>query len=196
MEDEERQGLLSPSAIPSSGGAGQDTTSDFDGAADNRDQKAVDAVENLYLVVVVTAITMFLTLCVEVINCFTANAIPLWVMFMFLWMGHFAIGVVVFQSVKYMLQSMISKNNRERFSQKWHQANERRIPVVQFVVYHVAWILGISFSLICGEIIVYLAVTNTVPMYAAFIIPYFIIGIALSNSLVCRYNPLHCICEC
>jgi hypothetical protein len=168
------------------GGITLEAASEIGDGIDVRDKHVADAVENLYLVVVICAVALFAALCVEVINCFVPGSMPTWTLFLFLWVGHFVLLIVLFQSVKHMLHAMISKSTRERFSQKWHQANERRIPLIQYAVYHIGWIFGLSFALVITEIIAYLAVVGVIPAYAAFIIPYIIIGGALSNSLVCR----------
>ena len=75
-------------------------------------------------------------------------------------------------------------------TQRWHQSNERRIPLIQFVMYHLAWIFGLSFVFVVDEILVYLYYQNLAPSYS-FLVPFYIVtGIAISNSLVCRSTAL------
>ena len=174
--DEERQSLLHADG----------SLSEISQHQSKRDKSAAEAVINLHQIVVVMALCYLGVSCVITVNTFVSNTFPSWVIFLLIWLGHAAIFFICFYSIRLMLQSMIAKNNRERFTQRWHQANEKRIPLLQFAIYHISWIFFLSIALIVFEILSYLAIIGVSQQYAIFVIPYVIIGISLSNSLVCR----------
>lgn len=181
--DEENQGLLEDANVPNNANL---FSSDNDVGIVGRDKMAAAAVQSLLYIVVIAAVTIISVLIVEIANAFTRDSVPIWVPFLIFWIGHIVVGGTIYQSIRYMLQAMVSKSNRERFSQKWHQANERRIPLIQFTVFNLAWIFGLSFALVIAEVLALLACLNIVPVVCAFIIPYVIVSIAISNSLLCR----------
>jgi hypothetical protein len=85
-----------------------------------------------------------------------------------------------------VLKSLVAKNEQERQTARWHQANEKRIPLIQFLMYNLSWILGISAVLVVVEILVYLETYGYVPTYSFLVPIYIVIGFALLSALICR----------
>jgi hypothetical protein len=156
-----------------------------------RDQFAMNAVSGLYQIIVVVAFAIIIAIILLFTSEFVPGVIPTWSIFLVVWLGHLSIFFVVASSIRLLLLSMLSKNDRERQSQRWHQANERRIPLLQFAIYHFMWILGLSTVLIVFEVLIYLSIIGTVSVASVFVIPYIIIGIAISNALICRFGSIN-----
>lgn len=172
--DEERQSLLRNS-------------NSIDSQHKKRDQLAIEAVAGINQIVDTAGAALLIALLLVFINQFVDEVIPSWSIFLVLWLGHAVIVLICGSSVRLLLLSIVSKNDRERVSQKWHQANERRIPLLQFAMYHILWIFGLSIALVIFEILLYLALSSQIPTYSIFIVPYILLGIAISNSFVCRF---------
>lgn len=71
-------------------------------------------------------------------------------------------------------------------SLRWHQANERRIPLIQFIMYNIAWTFGVSVLLVVMEIQLYLYSLSMVPFWSAFVPVFIFTSVAIANSLICK----------
>lgn len=163
--------------------------SDADSHKD-RDHNVVDATTGLNHVILVAAWTVIIALILVFINEFTDKAIPSWGIIASLLFGHFILFLVIIRIMRLILRSLLPKNDVERATQKWHQANEKRIPLIQYTVYNVSWIFGVSFLLVLTEILALLNDQGLAPVYAALIPLYLLSGAALCNSVVCRSTSL------
>jgi hypothetical protein len=152
---------------------------------ERRDRYVIDAVQGLNYILLITAWTIIVALALVFVNEYTAN-IPVWSIFLVLWIGHFILFIVFVHMIRQMLRSLLAKNDAERLTQRWHQANERRIPLIQYLMFHLLWALGISFMLVIFEILLYLSLIDAVPSYVPLVPVYVVALISFSNSLVCR----------
>lgn len=143
-----------------------------------------------YLFVVIILIFQILVL----VDCLDPNVIPLWALFLVLWLGHGWLFVVVCSSVTYIFKSLQklssskipSSLNDSKSTQQWHQANEKLIPLIQYTMYNHACILSVSSIAVTCEILIYLSILSVVPKYSFLIPIYIVVGIALSNALLCK----------
>lgn len=143
-----------------------------------------------YLFVAIILIFQILLL----VDCIYLNVIPLWAIFLVLWLGHGLLFLVVCSSVSFIFKSLqkfstskISSNvNESRSTQQWHQANEKLIPLIQYTMYNHAYILSASLVAVMCEVLIYLSTLSIVPEYS-FIVPIYVaVGIAFSNALLCK----------
>ena len=130
-------------------------------------------------VVLVAAWTAIVALILVFVNEFTSNAIPSWGIFLVLLFGHFVLFLVVLRILRLVLHSLLPKNDAERATQKWHQANEKRIPLIQYTVYNVGWVFGVSFLLVLVEVLALLYYEGSAPLYACLVPIYILSGTAL-----------------
>lgn len=143
-----------------------------------------------YLFVVIILIFQILLL----VNCVYQNVIPIWALFLVLWLGHGWLFVVVCSSVSYIFKSLQkfsspklpSNVNESRSTQQWHQANEKLIPLIQYTMYNHAYILSASLVAVTCEILIYLSILSIVPEYSFLVPIYIVVGIAFSNALLCK----------
>lgn len=153
---------------------------------ERRDKYVTDAVHGLNHILLVAAWSIILALVLVFTNEYV-GVIPLWSIFMILWIGHFIVFVIFLNMIRQMLRSLLAKNDAERLTQRWHQANERRIPLIQYLMFHLLWTLGISFMLVIFEILLYLSLVGMAPSWSPLVPAYIVVAISFSNSLVCRY---------
>jgi hypothetical protein len=152
----------------------------------NRDKLVMDAVSNLNIFPSIFSWTCIIALIIIFIDEYTDDAIPLWVIFLDLWIGHLALFALSIYCLNLVLKSLLSKNEFERQTARWHQANEKRIPLIQYLVYNIAWILGISTMFVITEVLLYLHDYSTVPAYGFLVPIYAIIIISLLSAILCR----------
>ena len=151
-----------------------------------RDKYVLEATQSLNHFVVIAAWTAIVAMIFVFVNEFTDNAIPTWSIFAVLFFGHFLLFIVVIRIMRLILRSLLPKNDAEKATQRWHQANEKRIPLIQYTVYNVSWIFGASFLLVIIEILALLYFENIAPVYASLVPIYLFSGAALMNSILCR----------
>ena len=155
-----------------------------------RDKHVLEATQSLTYFVVIAAWTVIVVMILVFVNEFTANAIPAWGIFAVLFLGHFILFLVVIRIMRLILRSLLPKNDAEKATQKWHQANEKRIPLIQYTVYNVSWVFGVSFLLVITELLALLYYENLAPVYASLVPIYLLSGAALVNSILCRSTSL------
>lgn len=155
-----------------------------------RDTSIVEACLGLNHVVLVAAWTAIVAIILVFVNEFTSNAIPSWGIFLVLLFGHFVLFLVVLRIMRLVLHSLLPKNDAERATQKWHQANEKRIPLIQYTVYNVGWVFGVSFLLVLVEVLALLYYEGSAPLYACLVPIYLLSGAALLISIVCKSTSL------
>lgn len=172
----------------SSATSGASSSTDF--RTQDRDKSVYEAALGLNHFVLVAAWTSIAALILVFINEFTNNAIPSWGIFTVLFFGHFVLLLVVMRILRLILRSLLPKNDAERSTQKWHQANEKRIPLIQYTVYNVSWIFGVSFLLVIIEVLALLYYEGVAPVYASLAPIYLLTGVALINSVLCRSTSL------
>lgn len=153
---------------------------------DQRNKYVFDAVDSLSFIFLLLAWTVIFVLILVFINEYTDDAIPIWGIFLVIWVGHFILFLLTLRIIRLILRSLFTRKDQERFTQRWHQANEKRIPLIQYVFYHLAWILGLSMIILIFEILLYLYYDGQVPLWSTLIPLYIITGIATLNSLICR----------
>lgn len=147
-----------------------------------------ESAQCLNYIVVTVALAVMLALLMLVVNAFDDNAIPIIYIFVVLWFGHLVILGIDIYAVRLIFSSIdFTKGKRHANLQHLHQANERRIPLIQFVGFHLLWILGLSFVLVLFEIIMYLQYVGIAKPYSVFVLAYFILTICLATSLICRW---------
>ena len=173
-----------------SNATGSTTSGSLIGVQQERDKSVVEAAMGLNHVVLVAAWTSIAALILVFVNEFTDNAIPSWGIFTVLLFGHFVLLLVVMRILRLILRSLLPKNDAERSTQKWHQANEKRIPLIQYTVYNVSWVFGVSFLLVLVEIFAMLYYLGLAPVYAPLVPIYLLTGVALTNSIICRSTSL------
>ena len=171
--DEEKESLL-PNGI--SGKSDQEL----------RDGYVFDAVHGLNQIFLVIAITSILTLILIFVDEFTESVIPIWGIFLVVWIGHLALFAVMLSIVRLLLSSVLSKSERLQFSHRWHQANEKRIPLIQYVLYQLLWVLGASFLLFIFEILLYLSIVGIISFVSLLIYAYIIIAGFVTFAILCR----------
>jgi len=152
---------------------------------DQRNKYVFDAVDTLSFIFLLLAWTIIFVLILIFINEYT-DAIPLWGIFLVIWVGHFILFLLTLRIIRLILRSLFTRKDQERFTQRWHQANEKRIPLIQYVFYHLAWILGLSMMILIFEILLYLYYNGQVPLWSTLIPLYIITGVATLNSMICR----------
>jgi len=103
---EERQSLLS----------GSETSNSKEQA--RRDACVVDALDSLNYIVYVAAWTIISVLIFCFVNEYTEDSIPIWAIFLVLWVGHFIYFYLVMRTIRLVLRSLIAKNEQERFTQR------------------------------------------------------------------------------
>lgn len=151
-----------------------------------RDKHVFDAVDGLNKLFLAISITVLLVLILILVDEFTARVVPIWGIFLVIWLGHVALFLISLSIARLLLSSVLSKSERVRFSQRWHQANEKRIPLIQFVLFQLLWILSLSFALVIFEILLYLAIVEVTSYLPVLIFSYIIIGGALLFAFLCR----------
>ena len=185
-----RDGVSRTSAETASSSSGSGTTSSGESGLSEvrqeRDKSVFEAAMGLNHFVLVAAWTSIAALILVFVNEFTNNAIPTWGIFTVLLFGHFVLLLVVMRILRLVLRSLLPKNDAERSTQKWHQANEKRIPLIQYTVYNVSWVFGVSFLLVIVEVLALLYYEGLVPIYACLLPIYLLSGLALINSMLCR----------
>lgn len=163
-----------------------------------KDQCVVRAVEHLLIILYVVTATVLLVIFLLIVNLLTfADAVPYWGIFLVIWMGHLSVLVVVGSSVHLVLQSVTTDSgdtaadgDEERTTAQWHQLNERRIPLVQFLMYNLAWVLWVSLVLVVFEVLLYLALEGDVAATACLVPVYVASGLAIVSAILCRSAAL------
>lgn len=157
-----------------------------------RDSYVVSSVNRLHEIVQVFTWSSILSTVLAVVNISTSmSIIPVWSIFFVLWMGHvaaFLISIHIFFEIFKALTYVKSEYHED--SLLWHQANENRIPLVQYVLYHLFQILGLSFCIFMLEFLLYLSLENNSPTYLYIIPVYFVSFFGFVYSITCRANQL------
>lgn len=152
-----------------------------------RDKFAVEAVDCLIVILLVAGFVLITINILVLINENVNDEIPLWAMFVILWFGHLAIFITAIYSVRLMLKSMVSKGDRSvRLTQRWHMSNERRIPLIQYILSHLIWALSTSFIFVIFEILLFLQLNSRIPQYSILIVLYIVFGAGFLSSVICR----------
>ena len=152
---------------------------------DKRDKNVYDAVDTLSLIFLLLSYTIIFILILLFINEYTNDSIPIWGIFLVIWFSHLLLLILTIRIIRLIVKSLFHSNN-DRFTQKWHQTNEKRIPLIQFIFYHLAWILGLSLILLIYEILLFLYYYQQLPLWSSLIPLYIITGILTLNSIICK----------
>ena len=155
-----------------------------------KDQYVIRAVEYLHLILYIVSWTILFVFLLLFINEFVDHAIPIWAIFLVLWIGHVLLLVVAGSSIQLVLDSMTSDGDEERTTALWHQINERRIPLIQYLMYNLAWILWTSMILWIFEILVFLSTMSLVEPYDCLVPIYIVSGLAILTAFLCRSSAL------
>jgi len=112
---------------------------------------------------------------------------PIWAIFLVLWMGHavafFASLYTVYLIAKSAWKCRIGREHIE----SWRMSQERRIPLIQYILYNLAQILSVSFFVFLVELFLYVdEVSPGAPLYI-YLVPIYVVSmIGLLNSILCR----------
>jgi len=164
-----------------------------------KDQYVVRAVEHLHVILYVVAWTAVAVFVVLFVNEFVDHAVPVWAVFLVVWVGHVGVLVVAGSSVHLVLESMSTGDSGsgqnhdgddERTTAQWHQINERRIPLVQYLMYNLAWVLWVSLILVVFEVLLYVGLTGDTPLTACLVPVYVAGGLAVFTAVLCRSAAL------
>lgn len=155
-----------------------------------KDHYVIRAVEHLHGILYVVSWTVLFVLLLLFVNEFVGRAIPLWAIFFVLWIGHILLVVVAGSSIQLVLDSMTTDGDEERTTAQWHQINERRIPLIQYLMYNLAWVLWISLILWIFEILVFLNTLSMVESYSYLVPIYLVSGMAIMTAILCRSSAL------
>ena len=155
-----------------------------------KDQYVIRAVEHLHWILYVVSWTILFVFLFLFINEFVDHAIPIWAIFLVLWIGHVLLLIVAGSSIQLVLDSMTSDGDEERTTASWHQINERRIPWIQYLMYNLAWVLWTSMILWIFEILVFLSTMSMVEPYDCLVPIYIVSGLAILTAFVCRSSAL------
>ena len=155
-----------------------------------KDQYVIRAVEHLHWILYVVSWTILFVFLFLFINEFVDHAIPIWAIFLVLWIGHVLLLIVAGSSIQLVLDSMTSDGDEERTTASWHQINERRIPLIQYLMYNLAWVLWTSMILWIFEILVFLSTMSMVEPYDCLVPIYIVSGLAILTAFVCRSSAL------
>jgi hypothetical protein len=152
-----------------------------------RDQYVIEAVDTLVIILLIVGFSLISANILVLVDQNVDMEIPLWSIFTVLWVGQFAILIAALYAVRMMLKAMIIKVKRgKRLAQKWHHANEKRIPLVQYVLIHLGTVLGVSFVVAIFEINLYFALAGMISKYVPLGIAYAITGFSFLGSILCK----------
>ena len=186
MEDVESHPLLPPD---------DDRGNAFAKQQKLRDQSMRKGVYCLYYIYVTITWASLISLTLYFTDLYAHNVIPLFAVFIPLWLGHVVYLIIIFQCFYHIFQAILAPSkelqSNERFTPKWQQMNQKRIPLIQFTLYHLGWITGVAIIFLTCEILLYYQTISVIPSYSVLIPMYFLTCILLSNSLVCKSTSLH-----
>ena len=152
------------------------------------------AVSQLQIIAYLAVFILLTIQALVLVNCVRQYTIPVWALFLVLWLGHGCLFVITIISISNIFKSMQKCNSMRppitghdtRIAQQWHHANEKLIPLIQYTMYNHACILSISFTLLICEILVYLSIHLVVPAYSFLFPIYVVAGFSLSNAFICK----------
>ena len=154
-----------------------------------RDERLKLSADGLYYLFLIAAWTTILALLLTFINLYN-GAIPLYAVFIIFWTGHVLLIFMMLRILRSMILSVIGTGKLES-THRWHLANERRFPLLQYLLFQISWILGISAVLFVFEILLYLYYSDAVTLSAVTVPIYILSSICLLNSMLCKNYTWH-----
>jgi small-conductance mechanosensitive channel len=144
------------------------------------------AVYSLEVMLIIFACSIILATACTIVLEVNPLDMPLWVVFIWLWLGHIIIFGISVRVIQLLFRSLIPGFEKDKLTNKVLRTNEKRVALAQFTLFNLLWLHGISLMAIIFEVLLYLSIENVTPPYAPLIPIYIIASISIVNALVCR----------
>ena len=158
---------------------------------ERRDKCIFDAFQGLRYIMLSVSWTILITLLLIFVDEFT-NDFPIWSYFLVIWLSQLMLVFVITKIIREIIRSLTYKGKDKQREVRWNDANGRRIPLMQYLIFQLVKIICTLFIAIIFEILLILYLYGVIESSWICIVPLIIFTMVAGLIVVYNYYIHRC----